>query len=115
MRQTRATPRHSTDRLGRLSRALLIAALTAAVLAGTCTAAVAQSSELHTEWTETDATHTVTREEASARINAMLSSDEKAARSQVVIDNSGALSYTLSLLPALLAVCDRAIIRRKRK
>lgn len=66
MRQTCAAPRRSTDRLGRLSRALLIAALTAAVLAWTCTAAVAQSSELHTEWTETDATHTVTREEASA-------------------------------------------------
>ena len=44
----------------------------------------------------------LTRQEASARINAVLSSDEKASRSQVVIDNSGSPSYTLSLLPGLL-------------
>jgi soluble lytic murein transglycosylase len=40
--------------------------------------------------------------EALSRIRAVLSSAEKAARSQVVIDNSGSVSYTLSLLPALL-------------
>ena len=44
----------------------------------------------------------LTRQEAAARIDAVLSSDEKAARSQVVIDNSGTPAYTLSLLPALL-------------
>lgn len=44
-----------------------------------------------------------TREEAESRVNAVLSSEEKAARSQVVIDNSGNLSFTLSLLPSLLA------------
>ena len=40
--------------------------------------------------------------EALSRIRAVLSSGEKAARSQVVIDNSGSVSYTLSLLPSLL-------------
>ncbi len=44
----------------------------------------------------------LTRQEAEARITAVLSSEEKASRSQVVIDNSGAMSYTLSLLPSLL-------------
>ena len=43
------------------------------------------------------------REEAEARMNAVLSSEEKAARSDTVIDNSGDVSFTLSLLPALLA------------
>ena len=41
--------------------------------------------------------------EALARMNAVLSSEEKARRSSVIIDNSGSLSYTLSLLPSLLA------------
>lgn len=40
--------------------------------------------------------------EALARIDAVLSSEEKAARSNVVIDNSGTVEFTLSLLPALL-------------
>ncbi len=40
--------------------------------------------------------------EAAARIDAVLSSEEKAARSPVVIDNSGTEEYTLSLLPGLL-------------
>ena len=44
----------------------------------------------------------LSEQEALARINSVLSSEEKAARSQVVIDNSGSVSYTLSILPALL-------------
>ena len=44
----------------------------------------------------------LTQAEAAARIGAVLSSDEKASRSQVVIDNTGSPGYTLSLLPALL-------------
>jgi len=36
-------------------------------------------------------------------MDAVLSSDEKASRSAVVIDNSGTVGYTLSLLPPLLA------------
>lgn len=44
----------------------------------------------------------ISSSEALQRINAVFSSEEKAARSQVVIDNSGALSYTLSTLPPLL-------------
>jgi len=40
--------------------------------------------------------------DALARIRAVLSSEEKAARSQVVIDNSGSIAFTLSLLPPLL-------------
>ena len=58
----------------------------------------------------------LTRQEASARINAVLSSDEKASRSQVVIDNSGAPSYTLSLLPGLLeAERQQAVQPRRRR
>ena len=45
----------------------------------------------------------LSEEEARERMNAVLSSEEKAARSQVVIDNSGSIPYTLSLLPPLLA------------
>ena len=44
----------------------------------------------------------LTEEEAVQRIDAVLSSDEKASRSQVVIDNSGELAFTLSTLPPLL-------------
>ena len=44
----------------------------------------------------------ISREEAVQRMDAVLSSEEKASRSQVVIDNSGELSYTLSTLPPLL-------------
>ena len=40
--------------------------------------------------------------EASARVDAVLSSEDKAARSAVVIDNSGSLSDTLGQLPPLL-------------
>ncbi len=53
--------------------------------------------------------------EAAARINAVLSSEEKAARSQVVIDNSGTPEETLSTLPALLdAERQKAAPRRRR-
>lgn len=53
--------------------------------------------------------------EAAARINAVLSSEEKAARSQVVIDNSGTPEQTLSALPALLdAERQKAAPRRRR-
>ena len=45
----------------------------------------------------------LSEEEALERMDAVLSSEEKASRSQVVIDNSGSIPYTLSLLPALLA------------
>ena len=44
----------------------------------------------------------LSEEEALQRMDAVLSSEEKAARSQVVIDNSGEISFTLSLLPPLL-------------
>ena len=58
-------------------------------------------------------------EEALARMNAVLSSEEKARRSSVIIDNSGSLSYTLSLLPSLLAeerqkTGSQAPVRRRR-
>ena len=43
-----------------------------------------------------------TEEEALARMDAVLSTEEKAARSQVIIDNSGEIPFTLSLLPPLL-------------
>ncbi|MBR2822984.1 MAG: dephospho-CoA kinase [Clostridia bacterium] len=45
----------------------------------------------------------LTEEEALSRMDAVLSSDEKAARSSVVIDNSGSVGDTLSRLPSLLA------------
>ncbi len=44
-----------------------------------------------------------TAEEARQRMNSVLSSDEKAARSDVVIDNSGSEEATLSSLPPLIA------------
>lgn len=44
----------------------------------------------------------LSEEEALQRMDAVLSSEEKATRSQVVIDNSGEISFTLSLLPPLL-------------
>ena len=44
----------------------------------------------------------ISEEEALQRMDAVLSSEEKASRSQVVIDNSGEISYTLSTLPPLL-------------
>ena len=57
----------------------------------------------------------LTEEEALGRIDAVLSSEEKAARSQVVIDNSGEISFTLSLLPSLLeAEMQQASPRRRR-
>ncbi len=53
--------------------------------------------------------------EAAARINAVLSSEEKAARSQVIIDNSGTPEDTLSVLPSLLdAERQKAAPRRRR-
>ncbi len=54
-------------------------------------------------------------QEASARINAVLSSEEKAARSQVVIDNSGTPEETLALLPALLDSERRKAAPRRRR
>ena len=45
----------------------------------------------------------LSEEEAIKRMDSVLSSEEKASRSQVVIDNSGSVPYTLSLLPPLLA------------
>lgn len=44
-----------------------------------------------------------TRSEALARLRSQLSADEKAARSQIVIDTSGSMDYTKSKLPALFA------------
>ena len=44
----------------------------------------------------------ITESEALSRMDAVLSSEEKAERSDVIIDNSGTVSYTLSLLPPLL-------------
>ena len=58
----------------------------------------------------------LTKEEAENRISAVLSSDEKAMRSDVVIDNSGSIQFTLSTLPPLLEEEQRlaAIPRRRR-
>ena len=44
----------------------------------------------------------ISREEALRWMDAVLSTEEKARRSTAVIDNSGTVSYTLSLLPPLL-------------
>lgn len=44
-----------------------------------------------------------TREEAEARLRSQLSADEKAARADVVIDTSGSIEYTKSIIPALYA------------
>lgn len=44
-----------------------------------------------------------TLEEAEARLSSQLSADEKAARSHVVIDTSGSIEYTKSMIPALYA------------
>ncbi len=44
-----------------------------------------------------------TREEAEARLASQLSADEKAARAHVVIDTSGSIEYTKSMIPALYA------------
>lgn len=44
-----------------------------------------------------------TREEAEARLRSQLSADEKAARAHVVIDTSGSIEYTKSMIPALYA------------
>lgn len=43
-----------------------------------------------------------TEEEARARMQAVMSSDEKASRSDVVIDNSGTINKTLALVPGLI-------------
>ena len=42
-------------------------------------------------------------EEAEARLRSQLSADEKAARADVVIDTSGSIEYTKSMIPALYA------------
>lgn len=44
-----------------------------------------------------------TREEAETRLRSQLSADEKAARADVVIDTSGSIEYTKSMIPALYA------------
>lgn len=44
-----------------------------------------------------------TREEAETRLRSQLSADEKAARAHVVIDTSGSIEYTKSMIPALYA------------
>ena len=44
-----------------------------------------------------------TREEAEARLRSQLPADEKAARAHVVIDTSGAISYTKAMIPPLYA------------
>ena len=44
-----------------------------------------------------------TREEAEARLRSQLSADEKASRADVVIDTSGSIEYTKSMIPALYA------------
>ncbi len=44
-----------------------------------------------------------TREEAESRLRSQLSADEKAARAHVVIDTSGSIEYTKSMIPALFA------------
>lgn len=44
-----------------------------------------------------------TAEEAEARLRSQLSADEKAARADVVIDTSGSIEYTKSMIPALYA------------
>lgn len=44
-----------------------------------------------------------TRKEAEARLRSQLSADEKAARADVVIDTSGSIEYTKSMIPALYA------------
>lgn len=58
----------------------------------------------------------LTKEEAEKRISAVLSSDEKAMRSDVVIDNSGSVQFTLSTLPPLLEkeLHFAAVPRRRR-
>ena len=58
----------------------------------------------------------LSKEEAEKRISAVLSSDEKAMRSDVVIDNSGSVQFMLSTLPPLLEEEQRlaAIPRRRR-
>ena len=55
------------------------------------------------------------REEALSRIHAVLSSDQKAARADVVIDNSGAVEDTLKQIPGLLEKeLSRVPARRRR-
>jgi membrane-associated protease RseP (regulator of RpoE activity) len=59
----------------------------------------------------------LTREEAMSRIRTVMSSDEKAARSNVVIDNSGTVEETLSQIPSLLQAernAAKAVPRRRR-
>ena len=57
-----------------------------------------------------------TEEEALAKMDSVLSSEEKASRSEIVIDNSGEISFTLSLLPPLLeAEYQKAAVPRRRR
>lgn len=55
------------------------------------------------------------REEALARMGAVMSSDEKAALSDVIIDNSGSPEAVLSLLPSLLSSEMAKIPQRRRR
>ena len=57
----------------------------------------------------------LTEQEALQRIRSALSSSEKASRSQVIIDNSGDVSYTISLLPSLLQAELQQSGRRRRR
>ena len=57
----------------------------------------------------------LTRDEAIRRIRSVMSSDEKASRSDVVIDNSGTVEETLSRIPALVEAELRAARPAPRK
>ncbi len=57
----------------------------------------------------------LSEKEALLRIRSVLSSSEKASRSQVIIDNSGDVSYTISLLPSLLQAELQQAGRRRRR
>ena len=57
----------------------------------------------------------ITEAEARSRMKAVLSSDEKAARSRVVLDNSGTPEELLSRLPDLLAEEQRLAAPRRRR
>jgi len=57
----------------------------------------------------------ISEDDAVKRISSQMPTDEKASRSQVVIDNSGSVEYTLSMLPSLLDKELTAASPRSRK
>ncbi len=57
----------------------------------------------------------LSEDEALSRMDAVLSSEDKAARSQVVIDNSGEIAFTLSMLPSLLEAERQAAVPPRRR